>query len=149
MKFNSGTNTWEVVGTPGFSDGEVWGTSLSIDNSGTLYVAYRDNAHSGKATVMKFNGSTWESVGTKAFSDGTAEYVSLSLYNGTPYLLYSDYAHGAKATVMKFIKGPESIVCSATTPPQRPGYGQQCTTAPNACGQRNIGYNICLTGGGV
>jgi hypothetical protein len=63
MKFNSGTNAWEAVGSPGFSSGGIYDrTSLSIYN-GTPYVAYTDGANGFKATVMKFNGTDWVPVG--------------------------------------------------------------------------------------
>jgi hypothetical protein len=55
MKFNSVTSVWEAVGTKGFSDGNAMDISLAIDN-GTPYVAYKDRANGGKATVMKFDG---------------------------------------------------------------------------------------------
>jgi hypothetical protein len=42
MKFNSGTNDREAVGTPGFSSGDTYFTSLAIDNNDTPYVAYMD-----------------------------------------------------------------------------------------------------------
>jgi hypothetical protein len=39
VKFDSGTNMWEVIGTPGFSSGFSVTLSLSLYN-GTPYVAY-------------------------------------------------------------------------------------------------------------
>jgi hypothetical protein len=58
-----------------------------------------------------------------------------------------DSANSWKATVMKFNKGPESLVCSATTPAERTNYDQECTSS-NSCGDTNIGtYNICLQDG--
>jgi hypothetical protein len=48
---------------------------------------------------------------------------------------------------MKFIKVPESLVCPATTPPERTGYNEACTSSGNSCGDTNTGVNICTTGG--
>jgi hypothetical protein len=58
-----------------------------------------------------------------------------------------DYGNSQKATVMKFNKGPESLVCPATTPPERTGYNEACTSSGNSCGDTNTGVNICTTGG--
>ncbi|MGC8765523.1 MAG: hypothetical protein ACP5QT_06525 [Brevinematia bacterium] len=52
---SSGGKSWEIVGTAGFTPGEVQSLTLDIDSDGTLYVAFRDDANSGKATVMKFS----------------------------------------------------------------------------------------------
>ena len=46
-------DTWEVVGTAGFSAEGARYTSLAFDGS-TPYVAYSDAGDSYKATVMKF-----------------------------------------------------------------------------------------------
>ncbi len=58
MKFNSETSSWEQVGQAGFSAGSAEYTSLAIDSIGTPYVAYRDGASGGKASVMKFAAAT-------------------------------------------------------------------------------------------
>jgi hypothetical protein len=67
MKYNG--SSWEVVGSPGFSDGEARYTSLAIDNDGTPYVAYSDQNQNRRATVMKWNGSRWVVVGNPGFSN--------------------------------------------------------------------------------
>ncbi len=107
MRFNgTGTvGTWETVGTAGFSEGEVWYTSLAFDGS-TPYVAYRDWGNGGKATVMRFNGTgtvgTWETVGDAGFSAGETDYTSLAFDGSTPYVAYRDKGNESKATVMRF-----------------------------------------------
>jgi hypothetical protein len=62
MRFNG--TSWEVVGTPGFSDGQSYYMSLTLDSGDIPYVAYTDAANSWRLTVQKFNGSSWEVVGT-------------------------------------------------------------------------------------
>jgi hypothetical protein len=52
MKYNG--STWENVGDPGFSDGQVSDVSIYVHN-GIPYVAYSDAANNGKVTVMKYN----------------------------------------------------------------------------------------------
>jgi len=105
MKYTgNGATGWEAVGTAGFSAGQTYYTSLVFDN-GIPYVAYRDGANGGKATVMKYtgNGATgWEAVGTAGFSAGTADCTSLAFNNGIPYVAYRDGVNGWKATVMKY-----------------------------------------------
>jgi len=48
---------WVNVGTPGFSTGQVYSTSIAIDDSGKPYVAYADGTNAYKVTVMEYNGS--------------------------------------------------------------------------------------------
>lgn len=101
MKYNG--SSWVAVGSPGFTSGTVTYTSLAIDGSGTLYLAFSDNANSDKATVMKFNGSSWVTVGSAGFSAGAATYVSLALDPaGNPYVAYRDAGNSNKATVRKY-----------------------------------------------
>ena len=45
---------WRTVGASGFSAGAASYVSLSIDPSGTLYVAYGDGGNSNKVTVMAY-----------------------------------------------------------------------------------------------
>ncbi|BAU27111.1 putative repeat protein (TIGR02543 family) [Aneurinibacillus soli] len=95
---------WDVVGTAGFSSGQINFPSLAIAPDGTPYVAYTEsNDNNNKATVKKFNGSGWETVGTEGFSDGAVHYPSIAIASdGTPYVAYKDWGNGRKATVMKF-----------------------------------------------
>ena len=92
---------WEYVGTPRFSAGAAYGTSLYV-YEGTPYVAYVDSGNSDKATVMRFNGDTWEDVGTPGFSAVGPCDISLYVYEGTPYVAYRDYDNSEKAAVMKY-----------------------------------------------
>ncbi len=95
--------TWQTVGTAGFSAWDVEYTSLAFSNSGEPYVAFRDDGNSEKATVMKFDGSNWINVGAAGFSAGSVEFTSLAFSSsGEPYVAYRDSANSEKATVMKF-----------------------------------------------
>ena len=92
---------WKSVGIQGFSDGMVDSTSLAIDPSGTLYVAYTDDQNSNKATVMKYDGINWVVIGTKGFSSDVARYISLAISpSGTPYVAYQSSSD--HLVVMKF-----------------------------------------------
>ncbi len=101
LTITSVPGSWINVGSAGFSQATVQYTSLAFDN-GTPYVAYRDDANSNKATVMKFDGTSWVNVGNAGFSQGEASYISLAFDNGTPYVSYRDGANSNKATVMKY-----------------------------------------------
>lgn len=94
---------WKNVGNPGFSPGEAKYTSIAISPAGEPYVAFIDNANSGKAAVMKFNGTTWVNVGPAVFSAGMADGISLAFSpSGEPYVVYTDIGNSEKVVVMKF-----------------------------------------------
>jgi len=99
----SHAQSWNPVGTTGFSaDAANW-TSIAIDVSGTPYVAYMDDGLGDKATVMKYNGSDWVIVGSAGFSAGAAAFTSIAIdRSGTLYVAYRDYGNGSKATVMEY-----------------------------------------------
>ena len=112
MKYN-GSN-WVNVGPAGFTAGTVTYTSLAIDGSGNLYLAFADNANSNKVTVEKYNGSAWAIIGSAGFSAGAATYITLALDpGGTPYVVYSDAGNSNKATVMKYNGSSWAVVGSA------------------------------------
>jgi hypothetical protein len=92
----------QIVGTAGFSTGQADNIHLALDKNNTPYVAYEDEGHGNKATVMKYTGSAWVLVGQAGFSSGDASpFLALDSSN-TPYVAYSDGANGGKATVMKY-----------------------------------------------
>ncbi len=103
LPFTNQAQTWNLVGSAGFSLDTAYNTSIAINSSGTPYVVYQDAGFSNKATVMKFNGSSWVNVGSAGFSAGGAENTSIAIDgSGTPYVVYSDGSVGNAATVMKF-----------------------------------------------
>ena len=96
---------WLVEGNAGFSAGIASYLSLAVDNSGTPYVAYRDEGVGNKTTVQKFDGSNWVNVGSPSFSVGATFDHSIAIDStGTPYVVYRDLglAPGSQATVMRF-----------------------------------------------
>jgi hypothetical protein len=52
MRFSGGS--WVPVGRAGFSGDGAYYTSLAIDPSGTMYLAYEDLLHFGCATVVRY-----------------------------------------------------------------------------------------------
>ncbi|MDP4133173.1 MAG: S-layer homology domain-containing protein, partial [Bacillota bacterium] len=94
------------VGNKDFSAAEAGNISMVIDSSGTPYVAYMDGGNSGKATVMKYDGSNWVAVGDTGFSSGEAYYMKMAMdNNGVLYVAYMDGGNSKKATVMKYDGG--------------------------------------------
>ncbi len=80
--------------------GGAAGTSASNGNPGyvaaavdpdthTIYVAFADAAHAGKATVVKYDRlSGWQVVGTPGFSAGQVKSISLVVYQQTPFVSF-------------------------------------------------------------
>lgn len=93
-------DSWNSVGTPGFSNPTQFLTS-AMDGD-TPYVAFRDWGNGYKLSVMKYNGSTWEFVGSPAFYSGADVANSIVIHAGVPYVGFADGNNGGKATVMRF-----------------------------------------------
>jgi hypothetical protein len=102
MKYNG--TSWVPVGTAGFgTSGGIGYPSLTLDGSGSPYLAYAEYSYNGRATVSKYDGTSWVVVGRPAFSPASVSYISLALDgSGTPFVAYNDEANNYKATVMKF-----------------------------------------------
>jgi Secretion system C-terminal sorting domain len=98
-------NTWQYVGSPGISSGEIYSADINLATSpiGQPFVAYADPLNSGKVTVMKFDGTTWVTAGTPGFSPAVDYDISLAFNpSGQLYLAFSDAMNANKATVMKY-----------------------------------------------
>ena len=94
--------TWEHVGSPGFTNSSTSFTTVKVDPTGIPYLAYIDGS-SQKARVMRFNGTSWEDVGAPGFSAGAVDYLTFNLDpSGNPYVAYQDATLDQKLTVMKF-----------------------------------------------
>ncbi len=103
VKFQAFSQSWETVGTEGYSAFGVQYPDLAMYN-GVPYVAFKDAANSEKCTVMKYIGSSWVIVGSAGFSEGIARDQSIAIdqSNGHIYVAYSDAENGNKTTVMKY-----------------------------------------------
>lgn len=103
-KYNG--NSWENVGSPGFSDGDMDYMSMYIYN-GTPYVSYNDNANSFKCTVKRFTGggtTGWENVGSAGFTPAEVYNPSVLVdeNTGIPYVAYVDYDFNRCASCQKY-----------------------------------------------
>jgi len=96
----AGLPGWSVVGTQGFSAGEVGKLTLRF-HDGTPYVAFQDYENSYAATVMYYNGTNWVNLGSAGFTSSAAYEPSFAIDSGgTPYVAYYDDSN--KANVMKY-----------------------------------------------
>lgn len=84
-KFSGGS--WNYVGTPGFSAGQVTEVDLGIANDGTIYVAYLD---AGYVSVKKFDGTSWTNAGPARISGANPGLFNFALSGNTPYICYYD-----------------------------------------------------------
>jgi len=96
------SQTWQPLGAAaGYPAGGINFTSIAIGSNNTPYASLIET--SGKASVMKYNGTNWVLVGSAGFSAGTVSQLSIAIDpSGTPYVAYVDAANNNRATVMKY-----------------------------------------------
>ncbi|OGC36372.1 hypothetical protein A2311_02405 [candidate division WOR-1 bacterium RIFOXYB2_FULL_48_7] len=106
VKYSPG-GSWATLGGAGFgveSDSVVY-TSLAINSSNNIFVAFKRNAVSPyKAVVMKYNSTTtsWEAVGAEGISDGEADLTRLKCFGQDLYLSYKDMANQSGITTLLY-----------------------------------------------
>lgn len=111
-------NVFTHVTTTGISSGAVDNTAFAVSKSDNkMYVAFRDNANSGKLTVMQYTGSAWALLGNAGISQGAVNYsigiATITTINGNEvYVAYSDAANGNRLTIMRW--GGTSWVADGT-----------------------------------
>ena len=109
-----GMPEWVALGGTGISAGGAKYQSLAIALDGTPYVAYSDDAHGNRTTVLQWNGTSWPVVGSAGFSPDYADFQKLAIApDGTLYVVYRDFANGEKTTVQKWDGIAWTVVGSA------------------------------------
>ncbi len=97
---------WVPAGQEGFTEGKASLPALQAGEDGTLYVLFRDEAHGGKATVMKLGGNEtqWSLVGSAGFSPGAIGVPSLTVDGDVLYAAFGmvDQDDHASVQVMKY-----------------------------------------------
>lgn len=85
--------------------------NIAVSN-GVVYVAFSDYASvSGRASVVKYNGSSWQDVGSRGFTDAVVSYnLALAVENGVPYVAYKDPSNGNGLTVMGYVNNEWSVI---------------------------------------
>lgn len=110
-------NSWQTVGSPGFSLGDLYGPSLFVDGT-TPYVAFCDVTNDYKSTVMKYNGVSWETIGTSDFSEGSLYKPSLAVYDGMPYIAYDNETDsGDRGAVSRYLTPSEECAVKNVVSP--------------------------------
>lgn len=105
---NVTVNSWEEVGTPGFSQGEVRYVSTALDSKGVPYVAFSEDTGStyNDMSVIKYNSATkaWENVGSRGFTPGEATEGAMAINpkSGVPYVAFTDGTKNLKLSVMLY-----------------------------------------------
>lgn len=104
QKFNG--TSWQVVGTTGFGTNSSY-TSIAIDQSGIVYVAYRDYVGGVYfPVVLKFDGTSWQDISGLYLSQDDPAYISIAVdYNGIPYIAYRDAGVGPGVAFVKKYNG--------------------------------------------
>jgi len=94
---------WTFVGTEAFTADEVADCIITVDSTGTPYIAFTDGNASDLLSVMKYSGGQWNYVGTAGgINTNTSNYIDLKMDAlGTPYVAYQDDV-SKKANVKKY-----------------------------------------------
>jgi hypothetical protein len=107
----SSAQTWQVVGTAGFSasgSGVCNWQRLLIDQYNTPYLSFNDEGfgtNNGQGTIMKFNGTAWVPVGQPGFTGSFSHHSDFAFGHGdTLYYSFADGTSSAmsRAAVMRF-----------------------------------------------
>ena len=115
MKYLDSNDSWEVVGSVGFSEGDINYPDIAFDSSDTPYIAFEDEANGGKITVMKYEDSTWSIVGSAGISEDDAWYPRVVFDSSdTPYVSYRSNGSPDATGVQKF-NGSEWVYAGGDT----------------------------------
>lgn len=102
------SGAWHIVGDQAVSPGEADYERVSTTNDGTLYLAFKDKYHEGKASVMTYNRNInqWQYVGQPGFSNISAKTKSLVIApDGTIYIVLEESMQDVgKTSVMTYNK---------------------------------------------
>jgi hypothetical protein len=105
-----------------------------------LYIAYRDNALSGKCTVMTYVDDAWEALGVAGISTGATSYTSLQIdYAGRVIVAFKDWANGSRTSVKRFENEEWTDVGSSGFSTASANYQD---LAINALGHMFVAYEI-------
>ena len=108
VEYNAGTNSWDYVGSQGFTDtgdpmDSTGNVAFYLSSTGTPYVffANRYNALANKGTCLKFNGTAWVNVGNADFTAANVSHTAITVdeSTGTVYVGYNDHSVSSRLTV--------------------------------------------------
>jgi len=117
LNVQSFKDDWDWYGSRDFSRGPAHVFSLAADNSGVVYVAYRDQKRGEKCIVQKFDGGGFSDLGGGEVSTGFVNSTALAFDNSnTPYVAFADQSN-QKLQVYKYANNswsPLPLVLDAT-----------------------------------
>jgi hypothetical protein len=109
MMFNGTAWVADTAGRTANLGGPVNYTSIGVDASDNVYVAYQDLSYYGHdgLSMTEFTGGSWNYVSSYSVSQdisaGDAPYVALAMDNtGTPVVTYEDKGAGDHAEAFKY-----------------------------------------------
>ena len=88
----------------GLSDSNAVDIDVEINDNLEYFVAFKDIANGGKASVLKFDGvDTWNYLGGAGFTGSQASFIDItSDISGIPYIVYQDASAGGRLSVRKY-----------------------------------------------
>ena len=103
-RYDEEKNRWPKVGGDEICEGAVKDIGVSFNatlESRDYYVAYKDLANQGRATVMKCNKEkdVWEPVGRRGFTDGEVIDLTFIQDNLYPHVAFIDKDNGRKQKI--------------------------------------------------
>jgi len=102
MKYNNSGNSWEVVGTRGFTPGSAQLKVLSV--TGDIPVlAFSDGSCGGKLTVMRYDasGNSFTALGGGCMTPESLKYAELCIHENSPIVAYG-YNNDRTTRIKKF-----------------------------------------------
>ncbi|MEO7425247.1 MAG: hypothetical protein ABI036_08670 [Fibrobacteria bacterium] len=97
---------WELVGRKEATPIGVSQLALEMDPAGEPVLAYKDERHFGRATVLRYGkaGNEWNTVGDSGFTDAEVNFLSLAIDPaGTPYVGYYDEERTGRGSAMRYV----------------------------------------------
>lgn len=108
MAYESGSNTWQSVGSSGLQSTVVsGGTHIAFNPDGgdeSLYVVYSDAIQAGRATVMCYDSGSgiWSPMGEPGFTPFDVYQTQIAIREMDTYVAFNQNTASRQATVMKW-----------------------------------------------
>jgi hypothetical protein len=98
-----GINNDEIT-FDGLSDSNAIDIAVEVSDNLEYFVAFKDVANGGKASVLKFDGvDTWNYLGGAGFTSSQASFIDITTdISGTPYIVYQDASAAGRLSVQKY-----------------------------------------------
>ncbi|MBX2907119.1 MAG: Ig-like domain-containing protein [Taibaiella sp.] len=138
-------DSWSTLG----SYAGLSASSMTMGSDSRLYIGYSDAYNSGKATVVRMNGSGWDTIGTAGFTSGAISRPSITTAaDGTIFLAFAQGGDTARVILMKYDGG--SWVTVGTPVYEDPYYTglNEVNVKIDASGVPYVAFTASYTGAG-